>query len=99
MPRALSAEDEPLLAEHLASELQTAWPALTLLPIAPNGQVALERALAERPDIVFLDLRMPGLNGIETIRLLPNEPAAGVQDIHFVPGNPRFFMGGMAWYF
>ena len=30
---------------------------------------------------------------------LPNEPASGVQDIHFVPGNPRFFMGGLAWYF
>ena len=65
MPRALIAEDEPLLAEHLASELQAAWPALTLLPIAPNGQVALERALAERPDIVFLDIRMPGLTGLE----------------------------------
>jgi len=30
---------------------------------------------------------------------LPNEPAGGVQDIHFVPGNPRFFMGGVGWYF
>jgi hypothetical protein len=30
---------------------------------------------------------------------LPGEPAGGVQDIHFVPGNPRFFMGGLAWYF
>jgi hypothetical protein len=30
---------------------------------------------------------------------LPGEPAGGVQDIHFSPGNPRFFMGGMAWYF
>ena len=30
---------------------------------------------------------------------LPGEPAAGIQDIHFVPGNPRFLMGGMAWYF
>ena len=30
---------------------------------------------------------------------LPNEPAGGVQGIHFVPGNPRFFMGGLAWYF
>ena len=30
---------------------------------------------------------------------LPGEPAGGVQDIHFVPGNPRFVMGGMAWYF
>jgi hypothetical protein len=29
---------------------------------------------------------------------LRNE-AAGVNDIHFVPGNPRFFMGGLAWYF
>ena len=30
---------------------------------------------------------------------LPNEPAGGVQDIHFVPGNPRFCMSGLAWYF
>jgi len=30
---------------------------------------------------------------------LPSEPVAGVQDIHFVPGNPRFVMGGLAWYF
>ncbi|HEY6973271.1 MAG TPA: TonB-dependent receptor, partial [Nitrospiraceae bacterium] len=30
---------------------------------------------------------------------LPGEPAAGAQDIHFVPGNPRFVMGGLAWYF
>lgn len=30
---------------------------------------------------------------------LPGESAAGVQDIHFVPGNPRFVMGGLAWYF
>jgi hypothetical protein len=30
---------------------------------------------------------------------LPNEPAGGTQDIHFVPGNPRFVMGGLAWYF
>lgn len=34
-----------------------------------------------------------------TSRLLPNEPAGGVPDIHFVPGNPRFVMGGLAWYF
>jgi len=30
---------------------------------------------------------------------LPNEPSGGVQDIHFVPGNPRFVMGGLSWYF
>ena len=65
MPRALIAEDEPLLAEHLAAELRAAWPALSLLPIASNGQMALERALAERPDIVFLDIRMPGMTGLE----------------------------------
>jgi DNA-binding LytR/AlgR family response regulator len=65
MPLALIAEDEPLLAEHLAAELQAAWPGLRLLPIAPNGQVALERALVERPDMVFLDIRMPGMSGLE----------------------------------
>ncbi len=34
-----------------------------------------------------------------TSRLLPNDPVGGVPDIHFVPGNPRFVMGGVAWYF
>jgi DNA-binding LytR/AlgR family response regulator len=65
MTTALIAEDEPLLAETLAAELRRAWPALRLLPPAPNGVAAVETCLRERPDIVFLDIRMPGLSGLE----------------------------------
>jgi len=71
--RALIAEDEPLLAEHLAAELQQAWPQLELLGIAPNGPAALQRALAERPALLFLDIRMPGMTGLEVATELAEE--------------------------
>lgn len=71
--RALIAEDEPLLAEHLAAELQQAWPQLELVGIAPHGEAALQRALAERPDLLFLDIRMPGMTGLEAATALAED--------------------------
>jgi DNA-binding LytR/AlgR family response regulator len=62
---ALIAEDEPLLAEHLAAELAGVWPQLKLLPICGDGDSAVRAALAERPDVLFLDIRMPGRSGLE----------------------------------
>lgn len=70
---ALIAEDEPLLAEHLKSELQLLWPELTLLPIAPHGQAAVDLALARRPSLCFLDIRMPGLSGLEAAAALAED--------------------------
>ena len=64
-PRALIAEDEPLLAEGLKAALAAAWPELQVLALAPNGVEALRLAEVERPDVVFLDVRMPGLTGLE----------------------------------
>jgi DNA-binding LytR/AlgR family response regulator len=64
-PRALIAEDEPLLAEGLKSALALAWPELQVVALAPNGIEALRLAGSERPDIAFLDIRMPGLTGLE----------------------------------
>lgn len=64
-PTALIAEDEALLAASLRDSLQSLWPDLQLLPIAPNGPQALTTALAEAPDVIFLDIRMPGLSGLE----------------------------------
>jgi len=64
-PRALIADDEPHLAEHLRDRLAALWPELTVLPIAANGIDALRAADDEAPDIAFLDIRMPGLTGIE----------------------------------
>ena len=65
MTTALIAEDEPLLAQALQAELARAWPELRLLEPAVDGDDAVERALAQRPDIVFLDIRMPGRTGLE----------------------------------
>lgn len=85
---ALIAEDEPLLAAHLRHALQQAWPALRIVGLAANGVQALERTLALRPQIVFLDIRMPGLDGLEVARALaedwPEADAAGFPLLVFV---------------
>ncbi len=73
MTTALIAEDEPLLAQALSTELARAWPALQLLEPAVDGDEAVERALAQRPDIVFLDIRMPGRNGLEAAEAIVEE--------------------------
>jgi DNA-binding LytR/AlgR family response regulator len=64
-PTALIADDEPHLAAHLTQRLQGLWPALDIVATAGNGIEALERIQALRPDMAFLDIRMPGLSGLE----------------------------------
>jgi DNA-binding LytR/AlgR family response regulator len=70
---ALIAEDEPLLAGELSRELQSLWPELQLLGVAPHGAAAVEQALAQRPTVCFLDIRMPGMTGLEAARALAEE--------------------------
>ena len=67
-PRALIADDEPHLAEHLRARLAELWPELSVLPLAANGLEALRAIDDELPDVAFLDIRMPGLNGMEAAR-------------------------------
>lgn len=62
---ALIAEDEPLLADALARMLQRLWPELRLLPAAPDGQAAIDAALEALPDILFLDIQMPDVSGLD----------------------------------
>ncbi|SFF29945.1 LytR/AlgR family response regulator transcription factor [Paracidovorax wautersii] len=64
-PRALIAEDEPLLAEALRRELARAWPELQLAATVGDGRSAVREALALRPEVLFFDIRMPGLDGLE----------------------------------
>ena len=70
---ALIAEDEPLLAANLQSELGRLWPALRIVANVGHGAAAVEEALARRPDVVFLDIRMPGMNGLEAAQALTED--------------------------
>ena len=63
--RALIADDEVHLAEHLRARLAVLWPELEVLPLAANGIEALRAINEDEPDVAFLDIRMPGLTGIE----------------------------------
>jgi len=67
---ALIAEDEPLLRERLASLLAVLWPELRVVAQARNGREAVELFDQIQPDVAFLDVHMPGLNGIEVARCI-----------------------------
>lgn len=69
MTTALIAEDEPLLADEIREELARLWPELIVCAQASDGFAALEAIERERPDVLFLDVEMPGLSGIEVARL------------------------------
>jgi len=64
-PTAIIAEDEPALAEELGDLLADAWPDLHIVALARNGGDALGAIAEYEPDIAFLDIRMPGLTGLQ----------------------------------
>ena len=70
---ALIAEDEPLLAQALQSELARAWPELRVLASVGDGDSAVAQALRLQPDVLFLDIRMPGQSGLEAAAELADE--------------------------
>jgi DNA-binding LytR/AlgR family response regulator len=59
------AEDEPLLRKALLDMLATAWPQLRIVAECADGASALEAIAEHHPDVAFLDIRMPGLTGME----------------------------------
>ena len=76
-PTALIAEDEPLLARALQQELARLWPALKIVTTVDNGPDACDALLATAPDVAFLDIRMPGMTGIEVARAMAEDWPAG----------------------
>ena len=64
-PRALIAEDEPLLATALQQALAQAWPELQVQATVGDGLSAVRQALALRPEVLFFDIRMPGQSGLD----------------------------------
>jgi len=67
-PRAVLADDERLMREQMRARLAEVWPELTIVAEARNGLEAVQAVREHRPDIVFLDIRMPGLTGVEAAR-------------------------------
>ncbi|MDQ3038398.1 MAG: LytTR family DNA-binding domain-containing protein [Pseudomonadota bacterium] len=59
------AEDESLLRQALIDQLRGAWPELQVLAECEDGASAVEALAEHTPDIAFLDIRMPGLTGLE----------------------------------
>lgn len=69
-PSALIADDEEAMREQLRMRLHDAWPELRIVAHAANGSEAVALAREHKPDIVFLDIRMPGMGGIDAARQL-----------------------------
>jgi DNA-binding LytR/AlgR family response regulator len=68
--RAILADDERLMREQLRARLAEVWPELEIVAEAKNGQEAVELVQRLRPDLAFLDIRMPGLTGVEAARAI-----------------------------
>jgi DNA-binding LytR/AlgR family response regulator len=67
-PTAVIAEDEPVLRAQLGKLLRTAWPQLTIAAAAEDGFQAMQALELHDPDVLFLDIEMPGLSGLEVAR-------------------------------
>jgi DNA-binding LytR/AlgR family response regulator len=67
-PRAVIAEDEPVLLAELRDTLRKLWPELVIVAEAADGIEALHALEAHAPQILFLDIQMPGMSGLEVAR-------------------------------
>ena len=72
---AVIADDERLMRDQLRARLAEAWPGLAIVAEAKNGQEALDLVAEHHPDIVFLDIRMPGMTGVEAARAIAQLPS------------------------
>ena len=73
MTTALIVDDEPKLVNYLVVKLAKLWPELDVVGTAENGLEAVTLAQKLKPEIVFLDIKMPGLNGLAVAETLPKD--------------------------
>ena len=90
-PTALIADDEPLLREQLVAHLARLWPELHVVGQARNGREAVELFDALQPQVVFLDVHMPGMNGVEAARCIGRRA-----DVVFVTAFDRYAVEAFA---
>ena len=84
-PTALIAEDEPLLREELVELLRKLWPELDIVAQTDDGVDALRLLTIHRPTVMFLDIQMPGLSGLEVAK-----QAAGRSHCAFVTAYDQY---------
>ena len=84
-PTAVIADDERLMREQIVARLREAWPELSIVGEAANGREAVALVRGREPDIVFLDIRMPEMDGIEAARAL-----AGLAHVVFVTAYDEY---------
>lgn len=70
---AIIAEDEPLLQESLIRALNRLWPEIEIVGTAQDGKSAVKLISRHNPKIVFLDIQMPGMTGLEVAKTLPDD--------------------------
>lgn len=68
LARAVIADDERLMRDQLRARLAQVWPNLEIVAEAKNGLEAIEAVRVHQPDVIFLDIRMPGLTGVEAAK-------------------------------
>lgn len=92
MPTALIAEDEPLLARTLQRELLALWPGLHIVAVAGDGLSAVQAALTHLPQLLFLDIRMPGQDGLQAAQAITEDwpDAQPLPRIVFVSANDEY---------
>ncbi|WAC73726.1 LytTR family DNA-binding domain-containing protein [Roseateles sp. SL47] len=92
-PRAVLADDERLMREQLRSRIAEVWPELQIVGEAKNGLEAVELTRELKPDLVFLDIRMPGLTGVEAARQiaqLPDDDEWVMPEIVFITAYDQY---------
>jgi DNA-binding LytR/AlgR family response regulator len=88
--KALIADDEPLLSLALKSALGEAWPELEIAVVVPNGLEAVQAAERLKPDVAFLDIRMPGLDGLEAAAEIADRMGEAAPAIVFVTAYDEY---------
>lgn len=84
-PTAVVADDERLMRVQIIDRLKEAWPELSIVGEASNGHEAVAIVQSLQPDIVFLDISMPGMDGIQAARAL-----AGQVHVVFVTAHDQY---------
>jgi DNA-binding LytR/AlgR family response regulator len=85
MPTAIIADDERLMRDQLRMRLNEVWPELDIVGEAKNGDEAIELVAQLKPDLTFLDIRMPGKTGMEAARHI-----GGQSNIVFVTAYDQY---------